>query len=134
MFGVSNLPHISAIVPKRAATRTALAVATASAAFLLVPSVANAQDCVGGYRMLKGEIPVSCQEAGPRALFSAGQPGPREPLHTGSIGRSEQPANAVRPSNSAATAAVPSGAAGCVNGMRFVETPNNGATLMIKCS
>jgi hypothetical protein len=137
MFGFSELPRVSAFAPKRAATRTALAVAAASAALFAVASAAHAEDCIGGYRMVKGEIPVICTGEAPRAFFSAGQPSPSEPFFTGSINTgssAEQPADASRPSSSPAAAASSNGAAACDHGMRFVETPNNGATLMIKCS
>lgn len=139
MFGFSELPRVSTLVPRRASTRTALAVAAAGAALFAIASAAHAEDCVGGYRMVKGEIPVICQEAaGAHAMFSAGQPAPREPLYTGSINRTEQPADASRPAPSPATAPASASsnnsAAACDHGMRFVETPNNGATLMIKCS
>jgi hypothetical protein len=139
MFGFSELPRVSAFVPRRASTRTALAVAAVCAAFFAVANSAHAEDCLGGYRMVKGEIPVICQDtAGSRALFSAGQAEPREPFYTGSINR-QQPADAARPSVSPTAAPAPAGAssnaaAACDHGMRFVETPNNGATLMIKCS
>jgi hypothetical protein len=133
MFGFSELPKVSAFAPKRAATRTALAVAAASAALFAVASAAHAEDCIGGYRMVKGEIPIICTGEAPRALFSAGKPASSEPLYTGSISRTELPADAARPSDSPATASSNS-AANCDHGMRFVETPNNGATLMMKCS
>ena len=71
MFGFSELPKVSAFAPKRAATRTALAVAAASAALFAVASAAHAEDCIGGYRMVKGEIPILCTSEAPRALFSA---------------------------------------------------------------
>jgi len=137
MFGFSELPKISAFAPKRAAMRTALAVAAASAALFAVASAAHAEDCIGGYRMVKGEIPIICQEEGSRALFSVGRPAPREPLYTGSISTgssAERPADATRPSSSPATAQSSNSAANCDHGMRFVETPNTGVTLMMKCS
>jgi hypothetical protein len=138
MFGFSELSRVSALVPRRASTRTALAVAAASVTFFAVASAAHAEDCIGSYRMVKGEIPVICQDTfASRAFFSAGQSAPREPFYTGSINR-EQPANAARPSVPPTAAPAPASAssnaaAACDHGMRFVETPNNGATLMIKC-
>jgi hypothetical protein len=140
MFGFPELSRVSALVPRRASTRTALAVAAASVTFFAVASAAHAEDCIGSYRMVKGEIPVICQDTfGSRAFFSAGQSAPREPFYTGSINRIEQPADATRPSASPTAAPAPASAssnaaAACDHGMRFVETPNNGATLMIKCS
>ena len=123
MFG---LPKLSG------KTQTTVGIAAAAAAFLALSSGAQAQECVGGYRMLKAEVPIACQGhdgSAARAMFSPARPAP---LHIGSINRSEQPADATRPSDSPATASTNSDAM-CVNGMRFVATPNNGATLMMKC-
>ena len=129
MFGFSTPAPFSRIVPRRAATRTALALAIASAAFLTVGSMAQAQDCVGGYYMLKNEIPVRCDS---QAMFS---PTVAVPLHAGSITRTELPANAARPSYSPATpaAATSNSTAVCQHGMRFVDTAANGWTLPIPC-
>jgi hypothetical protein len=130
MFGFSTPVPFSRMVPRRAATRTALALAVASAAFLAVGSMAQAQDCVGGYYMLKNEIPVRCDS---QAMFS---PTVAAPLHAGSITRTELPANAARPSSSPTepAAASTNSTAVCHNGMRFVDTAANGYTLMIPCS
>jgi hypothetical protein len=130
MFGFSSSNTLSKIVPQRATSRTALALAAAVAVFLAVGSAASAQDCVGGYYMLKGQIPVRC---GTQAMFS---PAATQPLHTGSITRTELPANAARPSYSAAAPAAASSnpTATCKNGMRFVDTAANGWTLPIPCS
>jgi hypothetical protein len=130
MFGFSTPATFSRIVPRRAATRTALALAAASAAFLVIGSAANAQDCVGGYYMLKNEIPVRCDT---RAMFTS--PTAVAPLHNGTISRTELPANAARPSYSPAAPAAAStnSTAVCQNGMRFVDTAANGYTLMIPC-
>jgi hypothetical protein len=130
MFGFSTPATFSTFAPRRATTRTALALAAASAAFLAVGSAAHAQSCSGGYYMLKNEIPVRC---GSQAMFS---PTVVAPLHAGSITRTELPANAARPSYSPAAPAAAStnSTAVCQHGMRFVNTAANGYTLMIPCS
>jgi len=117
------------MVPRRAATRTALALAAVSAAFLVAGGAAQAQDCVGGYYMLKGEIPVRCEA---RAMISPTQ---AEPPRMGAINRTELPANAARPSHSptAPAAASNNSAAVCTNGMRSIATAANGYTLMMPC-
>ena len=51
--------------------RVLLALITAGAALLGAASVANAQDCVNGYRMIKDQIPVLCQ-AGPGSQTGLG--------------------------------------------------------------
>ena len=61
------------------AGRAAIFALTTVGAFALIGS-AQAQECVGGYKMVKGEIPVAC---GDSALTA---PLPSEPLYTGSIG------------------------------------------------
>jgi len=130
MFGFSTPAALSPSAPRRSTTRTALAIAAASAAFFVFGSAAQAQDCVGGYYMLKNEIPVRCDS---RAVIS---PTVSAPLHAGSTSRTELPANAARPSSSPAAPAAASrnSTAVCVNGMRFVETAANGYTLPIPCS
>jgi hypothetical protein len=131
MFGFSTSAPFSSIFPHRATTRTALALAAASAAFLAVGSLAQAQNCVGGYYMLKNEIPVRCDT---QAMFTP--PPAVAPSRTGAITRTELPANAAQPSSSptAPAAASTNSTAVCRNGMRFVETAANGYTLMIPCS
>ena len=134
MFGSSGLQILSAALPTRASTRTALAVAALAAGCFAIAGPAHAQSCVGGYRMLKDEIPVICQQDhASRAMLSPAGGSATEPFHTGSINRTEMPANAARPANSPTTASSNTDAT-CVNGMRYVATPANGATLMMKCS
>ena len=66
--------------------KTILALATTAAALFGAASLANAQDCVGGYRWMKDEIPLRCTESSLPSAFA-----PRdEPLYTGSIGASTQ--------------------------------------------
>lgn len=130
MFGFSTPTVFSRIAPRNATTRTALAVAAASAALLIIGSAAQAQSCSGGYYMVKGEIPVRCDT---RAMLS---PATSAPVQAGSIARTEFPPNAARPSHAAtapATASANSTAA-CTNGMRYVDTAANGWTLPIPCS
>jgi len=60
--------------------KTILALSVAGAAILGAASIASAQeDCVGGYRMLKDQVPVHCDTL--RSAMVA----PEEPLYTGSI-------------------------------------------------
>ena len=66
--------------------KTTLSLAIGSAALFAVGS-ASAQECVGGYMMLKDQIPVRCDVGpGPEQIgISPVQPLPEEPLYTGSI-------------------------------------------------
>ena len=64
--------------------KTIFALTVAGAALFAAASAANAQDdCVGGYRMVKDQVPVRC-EAG-SAMFQQDAIAPEEPLYTGSI-------------------------------------------------
>jgi hypothetical protein len=130
MFGFSTPAPFSTFALPPVTTRRALALAAATAAFLVVGSVAQAQECVGGYYMLKNEIPVRCDS---QAMFTS--PTAVAPLRTGTISRTELPANAARPSSSptAPAAASTNSTAVCQHGMRFVDTAANGYTLMIPC-
>lgn len=65
-----------------ASGRAAVFVLALTSAFAFGGS-ALAQDCEGGYRMLKGQIPVACEGGFDRPALA-----PAEPLHTGSINRS----------------------------------------------
>jgi hypothetical protein len=66
----------------------------ASAAFFAVASAAHAQDCVGGYRMLKDEIPIACDAAFDESAVDQTAPVASEPLTTGSISRAQAPSAA----------------------------------------
>jgi hypothetical protein len=70
--------------------RTILALSVAGGALFAAASVANAQDCAGGYRMVKDQVPIRC-DAG-AAMFHQGATPLREPLTTGSI-RTTAPQN-----------------------------------------
>src|SRR5215207_3190268 len=64
--------------------KTILALTIAGAAVFAAASVASAQeDCVGGYRMIKDQVPISC--GGETAMLDQGAIAPEEPLTTGSI-------------------------------------------------
>ena len=64
--------------------KTILALTIAGAALIAAASAANAQDdCVGGYRMIKDQVPVRC-DAG-STMFEQSAIAPEEPLYTGSI-------------------------------------------------
>src|SRR4051812_40388158 len=129
MFGFHELRRMESKDLRRATLPAALAFA-AAASFFAVSGSAQAQDCLGGYKMLKGEIPVLCQAGPIQSASGAVRPGSQamlnagsvdrsgEPLATGLISRTEQPANAARPSNSPAAEAMSNGNAQCVNGMR----------------
>ncbi len=132
MFGFSHIPAASTLLPTRPTTLTALAVAAAAAFCFALAGPAHAGDCNGGYRMLKGEIPIAC-ERGAQALFSGAQSTVSEPLTTGSINRSPLPAGGAEPSLAPAAASSNS-EANCVGGMRSIITANNGMSLMLKCS
>lgn len=65
--------------------KTILALTAAGAALFAAASVANAQeDCVGGYRMIKDQVPVACTGGAP-TMFERSTTAPEEPLTTGSI-------------------------------------------------
>jgi hypothetical protein len=66
--------------------KTIFAFTIAGAALFAAASVANAQDCVGGYRMIKDQVPVHC--IGEAATFQANAAPSEEPLYTGSINTS----------------------------------------------
>ena len=61
-----------------------LALALTLAGSFAVIGSAQAQDCEGGFRMLKGEIPVACEGGFDQ---SAVAPVVREPAYTGAIAR-----------------------------------------------
>jgi hypothetical protein len=114
----------------RKSSLTLLAVAASAAAFFVVAGTAQAQDCVGGYRMLKGEIPVACDDFG-RSAFAPAAPVVEEPLYTGSINR-EQPPSAASIDEAPAVTTSSSGQE-CVGGYSYRETPANGWTLPMRC-
>jgi hypothetical protein len=144
MLGIQHLPNpIPTPLGRRA---TLLALAAVAVGFLAISgsAQAQAQDCAGGYRMVKGEIPVLCQGD----LRFAQAPIAHEPLITGSIHRahvvhqplvtgSTERVSAVKGRMAMQRTAAPAPAANhddCVGGMRWIVTPANGDTLPMKCS
>ena len=121
----------SAATGHRGTKLTLLAMAASAAAFFAVAGTAQAQDCVGGWRMIKGEIPVACSEEFGRSAF-APAPVAQEPLYTGSINR-EQPPSAAR-ADISARATMSSSGQECVGGYSWRETTANGWTLPMRCS
>jgi hypothetical protein len=111
----------------RAATRTALALTIASAAFFAVASAAQAQDCVGGYRMLKDEIPIACGAAAEESAFAPVAPLRSEPATTGSI-------NSERPPSAAPDDDMSPGGMKCVGGYNWRPgVENSYTTLPMAC-
>ena len=83
MLGNRELPKsVQGAASGRRAAIFALALA-ATGLFAAIGS-AQAQDCEGGYRMLKGEIPVACRGGSDQPAATPTAP-LVEPLHTGSI-------------------------------------------------
>jgi hypothetical protein len=70
--------------------KTILALTIAGAAFAAAASVASAQeDCAGGYRMIKDQVPITCGGGPTMFQHSAIVPAQEEPLTTGSIRTSD---------------------------------------------
>lgn len=114
----------------RTATRSLLALTIASAAFFAVASAAQAQDCVGGYRMLKDEIPIACGAAAEESAFAPVAPLPSEPATTGSINSVEPPAARVEELPSASP-----GGMKCVGGYSWRPgVENSYTTLPMPCN
>lgn len=83
MLGAYQLLQPNAV--RASGTTPVLLAGAAIVAILGITGTAQAQDCVGGYRMIKGEIPIACDSGLPTA---SAQPVPlHEPLTTGSIAR-----------------------------------------------
>jgi hypothetical protein len=134
MLGIfeSHPAAASAAAGHRGTKLTLLALAASAAAFFAVAGTAQAQDCVGGWRMINGEIPVACSEVFGRSAFAPLAPFVREPLTTGSINR-ERPPSFARLDESAAVTTSSSGQE-CVGGYSYRETPANGWTLPMRCN
>ena len=132
MLGIfeSHPAAASSVTAHRGTKLTLLALAASAAAFFAVAGTAQAQDCVGGWRMIKGEIPVACSEHFGRSAFAPAAPVVREPLYTGSINR-EQPPSVARFDASPAATFSPDPT--CVGGFSYRETAANGYTLMMRC-
>jgi hypothetical protein len=78
----------------RTARRTLFTLTTAAAAFFAVGNAAQAQDCVGGFRMIKDEIPIPCGAAAEESAFAPAAPVENEPATTGSVAREQLPSAA----------------------------------------
>jgi len=113
----------------RAVMRSLLAMTIGAAAFFAVAGAAQAQECVGGYQMLKGEIPVLCDSGFGQPGYAAPQ---EEPLTTGSIGGISQPPSAAPVA--AAPQTSPSGMK-CVGGYTWRPgVENSYTTLPMPCN
>jgi hypothetical protein len=98
-------------------------VTSAAAAFFAVASAAQAQDCVGGYRMLKDEIPIACGAAAEESAFAPTAPPRGEPATTGSIDRVAPPDDNMSP-----------GGMKCVGGFHWKSgVENSYTTLPMPC-
>ena len=86
MLGSHELPK-SASGAATGGRAAILALVLAAAGLFTVIGTAQAQDCEGGYRMLKSEIPVACDGGVTQSATGATAPVLSEPLHTGSINR-----------------------------------------------
>jgi hypothetical protein len=128
MLGVQTFPNYAPRVRKN--SLTLLAIAASAAAFFAVTAPAQAQECVGGYRMVKEQIPVPCSGDFGSTAFAPIVGAPTEPLHTGSINR-EEPRIAQFDSEPAVTTS--STGQECVGGYSYRETPANGWTLPMRC-
>ena len=134
MLGIheSHSTRTRAATGHRRPKLTLVALAASAAAFFAVAGTAQAQDCVGGWRMIKGEIPVACSENFGRSAFAPVAPVLREPLYAGSINR-EQPPSFARFDESPAVTTSSSGQE-CVGGYSWRETTANGWTLPMRCN
>ena len=71
--------------------KTILALAAAASATVMATSLANAQECVNGYRELGNQVIVLCDEGfAPEASAFPAEPLPDEPIITGSISRGDE--------------------------------------------
>jgi hypothetical protein len=123
MIGLDQSPK-SAVTTwqprKRAGLQTTLAFATAAAAFFAIAGAAQAQDCVNGYRMVKGEIPVACSVGSFAGSALNTRSMTAHALYRGPAITEEQPQDSSDPSQ-------------CVRGYRTLTTTANGWTLPIPC-
>jgi hypothetical protein len=84
MLGNHDVPKsLPGIVSGGRAAVLVFALATATSFFAI--GSAQAQDCEGGFRMLKDEIPVACDGGSGQSATGASALIQSEPLHTGSI-------------------------------------------------
>jgi hypothetical protein len=129
MLGTHDISESTpGVAPRgRAATRTLLAITTAAAAFFAVASAAQAQDCVGGFRMIKDEIPIACGAAAEESAFAPAAPLSSGPATTGSISRAQAP-------SAAAPEGMSPGGMKCVGGYNWRPgVENSYTTLPMAC-
>lgn len=130
MLGIHDLSRSATEpAPGRRTAHALLALAAAAAAVLAISGTAQAQDCAGGYRMIKGEIPVQCDTGFAQPAFSTSRAMLREPLHTGSIGAVHR----AVPVETRPAVTTSSSGLECVGGYSYRETPANGWTLPMRC-
>ena len=100
---------------------------TVAAALFAAAGTAQAQSqaCMGGYRMIKGEVPILCERLVPPHASYAQL---REPFHGGSL--APAPANTAR---NITTKTMTSEGTSCVGGYTWRATPANGWTLPMQC-
>ena len=130
MLGNHDVSEFSpGVAPRRrVATRSLIAMTISAAAFLAVANAAQAQDCVGGYRMLKDEIPIACGAAAEESAFAPTAPLPSEPATTGSINSAQVPSAAPADDN------MSPGGMKCVGGYAWRPgVENSYTTLPMSC-
>jgi hypothetical protein len=123
MSGFSRKCMHSAAHPHRVEMVLGLAVLAIAGSAII--DAAQAQGCLGGYRMLKDQIPVCVDEPVGAIAPYAAAPLASYPLYTGAIGSAAVAEEA--PYLWENTDSV------CSDGMRFWATPNNGWTVMLEC-
>ena len=100
MLGTNALPKSITSRPRKG-TKSVLTFVTGAALFAIAGTAQAQEDCVGGYRMIKGEIPVQCDVGSVAPSFGVTQPAFQhapleEPLTTGSIGSVNEPLATVQ--------------------------------------
>lgn len=130
MLGVDE-SHKSAVETapgRQAGTRALLALATAAAALFVIAGSAQAQECVGGYRMIKDEIPIRCDVGFEQSTVDQSRALLSEPPTTGSIGAPP----AVAPAEAAP--GMSPGGMKCVGGYHWkAGVENSYTTLPLPC-
>jgi hypothetical protein len=133
MLGNHQLPNSAPGVAAagRASSRTVLALTIAAAAFFAAGNVAQAQDCVGGFRMIKDEIPIACGAAAEESAFAPVAPladEEDEPATTGSVSGAQTPSAAPADDN------MSPGGMKCVGGFHWkAGVENSYTTLPMPC-
>jgi len=129
MLGIHERPDDARAVPRQGSL-TLVALAAFAASLFAVAGTAEAQDCVGGYRMLKGEVPVVCDDGfGPSAVAPAARLA-EEPLYTGSINQGQPPAAQIDEPPAATSSGME-----CVGGYTWRQgVENSYTTLPLPCN